>query len=199
MKHMLRLLILLLMILCSSTAIAYQWEVDADHTEIRFEVRHILATVSGQFADFNGKVFFDPAHPDTAKFNFTVKVKSVNTNNGKRDTHLRSKDFFDSDEFPTMQFNSSKINRINDTLYSLEGMMTIKDVTKKMNFEFQFLGTQDHPFDKNKQVAGFKTAFVIPRLDFHVGDGKFLKMGVVGEDVNVEISMEALRKKPVSR
>jgi len=195
MKHMLRLMILLSILFFASPALSFQWNIDPDHTEIRFEIEHILATVSGQFTDFKGDMVFDPAHPDTGRFDFTVNVKSINTNNGKRDTHLRSEDFFDSDKFQTMKFVSSKITRINNTLYSMQGMMTIKDVTQKLTLEFQFLGPKDHPFDAKKQVAGFKTEFVIPRLDYHVGNGKFLKMGVVGKDVAVTISMEALREK----
>jgi polyisoprenoid-binding protein YceI len=192
MKNLFRFLIIFIMFFYSSIAMANQWNVDHDHSEIRFKVKHIHATVSGQFTAFKGEIFFDPANLDKAKFDFTVKVKTINTNNGKRDNHLRSKDFFNVEKFPVMNFESSKITRIKDNLYSLEGMMTIKDVTKRMKLEFQYFEPQQHPFDKKKLVAGFKTLFVIPRLDFHVGDGKFLKMGVVGKDVDVEISMEAL-------
>jgi polyisoprenoid-binding protein YceI len=183
------------MLFYSSISIANQWNIDHDHSEIRFKVKHIYATISGQFADFQGKIFFNPDNLDKAKFDFTVKVKTINTNNGKRDNHLRSKDFFNVDKFPVMRFKSSKITRIKDNLYALEGMMTIKDITKKMNLKFKFFEPQQHPFDNKKLVAGFKTFFIIPRLDFHVGSGKFLKMGVVGENVDVEMSMEALRKK----
>lgn len=179
----------------ASSVNAYQWNVDRDHTEIGFKVKHILTDVSGQFSDFEGTVFFNPDTPDTAEFKFTVKVDSVDTNNGKRDTHLRSKDFFDADQFPVMTFESTKIFHIQDNRYALEGNMTIKDVTRKMNLEFSFFEPVEHPFDKKKVVAGFKTGFVIPRIDFHVGDGKFLNMGVVGKDVVVDISMEALREK----
>ncbi len=195
MKKFSKLLAIFALCCFASTAYAYKWNIDEDHSEIRFEVKHILTTVSGQFADFKGDIFFNPEDPGKGKFNFVVKVKSVNTHNGKRDSHLRSKDFFNSEKFPEMTFNSSKITHIKDNRYSLEGMMTIKDVTKKMNFEFLFFKPQMHPFNKKKWVAGFKTVFVIPRLDFKVGNGKFLKMGVVGKDVDVEISIEALRKK----
>lgn len=195
MKNLFKVLAIFALGVFASTAMAFQWNVDDDHSEIRFEVRHIHTTVSGQFSDFKGDIFFNPDDLDQSKFNFIIKVKSVNTHNGKRDNHLRSKDFFNSEKFPEMVFNSSKISHIKDNRYSLEGMMTIKDVTKKMNFEFLFFNPQAHPFDKKKWVAGFKTVFVIPRLDFNVGNGKFLKMGVVGKDVDVEISIEALRKK----
>lgn len=195
MKNLFRFLIIFIVLFYSSTSIANQYNIDHDHSEIRFKVKHIHANISGQFNDFKGDIFFDPDNLDKAKFDFTVKIKTINTNNGKRDNHLRSKDFFNVDKFPVMVFKSSKITHVKDNFYALEGMMTIKDVTKKMNLEFQFFKPQQHPFDNKMLVAGFKTFFVIPRLDFHVGTGKFLKMGVVGKNVNVEMSMEVLSKK----
>ena len=195
MKTLFRSLIVFSLFFCASSASAFQWTIDADHSEIRFKINHILTTVSGQFTEFTGDVQFDPQTPDAGKFDFTVSVKSVDTNNGKRDNHLRSKDFFDADKFPEMKFQSSKIYHLKDNRYALEGVMTIKDVSRKIQIEFDFFPPQTHPFDKKKNVAGFQTNFIISRLAYHVGDGKFLKMGVVGSDVEVEIAMEALTEK----
>ena len=195
MKNLIRFLSLFVLVFFSSQVSASQWSIDADHSEIRFEIKHILTTVSGQFAEFKGDIVFDPDKLDVGKFDFTVNVNSVDTNNGKRDNHLRSKDFFYSDKFPEMKFKSSKISHLKGNRYALEGMMTIKDVTKKINIEFQFFQPQPHPFDKKKNVSGFQTNFIIPRLDYNVGNGKFLKMGVVGSDVEVELTMEALTAK----
>lgn len=195
MKTLFRSLIVFSLFFFSSYASASQWTTDADHSEIRFKIKHILTTISGQFTEFNGNLLFDPQTPEAGKFDFTVNVKSVDTNNGKRDNHLRSKDFFDADKFPQMKFTSSKIYHLKDNRYALEGVMTIKDVSQKIQIEFEFFPPQPHPFDKKKNVAGFHTTFTIPRLAYHVGNGKFLKMGVVGSDVEVEIAMEALTKK----
>ncbi len=195
MKTLFRSLIVFSLFFFSSYASASQWTTDADHSEIRFKIKHILTTVSGQFTEFSGNLLFDPQTPEAGKFDFTVNVKSVDTNNGKRDNHLRSKDFFDADKFPQMTFTSSQIHHLKDNRYVLEGVMTIKDVSQKIQIEFEFFPPQPHPFDKKKNVAGFQTNFIIPRLAYHVGDGKFLKMGVVGSDVEVEIAMEALTKK----
>ncbi len=195
MKFFIRFFIVFTILFYGSFTFASQWQIDSDHTEIRFKVNHILTSISGLFTEFKGDVSFDPARPETGKFNFTVKVKSVNTNNGKRDNHLRSKDFFNVDKYPEMKFESTKISYLKDNIYALEGMMTIKDVSKKIQMEFVFLNPQPHPFVKKKNVGGFSAHFIIPRLDYHVGNGKFLKMGVVGSDVTVEIAMEALTKK----
>ena len=76
-------------LLFAGAAWAFPWQVDLDHTQIRFEVMHILTGVAGTFTDFKGDIYFDPDDPSTGRFNFTVSVKSVDTNHGKRDTHLR--------------------------------------------------------------------------------------------------------------
>ena len=195
MKHIYSIIITAAALIFTSHAFAYNWEVDKDHAEIRFEVNHILTGVSGRFNEFEGKIFFDPARPETGKFDFTVKVDSVNTSNGKRDTHLRSKDFFNASAFPEMKFQSTGISHIQGDRYALEGKMTIKDVSKDIRIEFRFFEPKPHPFDKKKKVAGFVTRFPLNRLDYSVGNGKFLKMGVVGKEVDVEIAMEALTGK----
>jgi polyisoprenoid-binding protein YceI len=195
MKALLRIVIVIVVCCVSSQVSASQWHIDADHSEIRFKIKHILTTVSGYFTEFKGDVIFDPENPEAGKFDFTVAVNSVDTNNGKRDNHLRSKDFFDADKFPEMTFKSSKISHLTDNRYALEGSMTIKDVTKKIKIEFQFFHPRPHPFDKKKNVGGFQAVFTIPRLAYNVGNGKFLKMGVVASDVEVELAMEALTEK----
>ena len=195
MKHIYSIIIAAVVLVFSSQAFAYNWAVDKDHSEIRFEVTHILTGVSGRFNDFEGKIFFDPTRPETGKFDFTVKVDSVNTNNGKRDTHLRSKDFFNTSTFPDMKFKSTGISHVQGDRYALEGKMTIKGVSKDIHIEFRFLEPKSHPFEKKKKVAGFITRFSLNRLDYSVGNGKFLEMGVVGKEVDVEIAMEALTDK----
>jgi polyisoprenoid-binding protein YceI len=92
-------------------------------------------------------------------------------------------------------FKSSRVSHTNGNKYILEGKMTIKDVTKDMVLEFIYWGQKENPFKKNQMVAGFDTRFKINRLDYHVGDGKFYKMGVVGKDVDILITLELLRDK----
>jgi len=195
MKHIFKLFIISTILFFTTSAFGNQWKIDPDHSEVRFQVKHILTTVSGTFNEFKGAINFDPQMPSKGKFDFTVNVKSVNTNNGKRDNHLKSKDFFYVDKFPEMTFTSTKVSHKIDNQYELEGKMSIKDVTKNITIAFEFLNPAPHPFEKKQNVSGFITKFKIPRLDYHVGNGKFLKMGVVGEFVSVEIAVEALTKK----
>lgn len=195
MKKIIFSLLFIFLVLFSGIAVANPWTVDQDHSEMRFKIQHIFSLISGRFSDFKGDVIFNPDDPGKAEFNFTVRTKSVNTFNNKRDNHLRSKDFFDTGKFPVMTFSSTKVRLLKDNLYALDGKMTIKDVTKPLTIEFLYNPPKPHPFDKGSEVAGFSTSFVIDRLDYNVGGGKFFDLGVVGNKVMIEISMEVLRKK----
>ena len=187
--------ILSMLLLAQTHVMANEWKVDSIHSGILFEIKHIYSTVRGHFSDFNGDVFFDPGNLEKSKFDFVVKVDSINTNNEKRDTHLRSNDFFAANKYPVMTFKSFRVSHAGGNKYVLEGKMTIKDVTKDMVMEFIYWGQKENPLTKNEMVAGFDTRFKIDRLDFHVGDGKFFNMGAVGKDVDVLITLEVVRKK----
>lgn len=188
-------IVLFLLLLGQTHVMAHEWKTDPYHSGILFEIKHIYSTIRGHFSDFTGNVFFDPDNLKKSKFDFVVKVDSINTNNGKRDNHLRSGDFFDSGKFPVMTFMSSQVSHAGGNKYILDGKMTIKDVTKDMKLEFTYWGQKENPLKKNEMVAGFNTRLTLNRLDYNVGNGNFHKMGVVGKDVDVLISLEVLRKK----
>jgi polyisoprenoid-binding protein YceI len=107
-----KILIFLLFFLASVPfqAAAQQWNLDPVHTNFYFDVRHTYAEVRGQFGDFTGDVYFDPANPEKSRFAFFIRVDSVDTRVGKRDTHLRSPDFFDAARYPLMTFKSSSVS-----------------------------------------------------------------------------------------
>lgn len=194
MKKWIMLMILPLLI-SAVPALAQQWQPDPYHTRFFFEVRHIYATVRGEFADFNGDIAFDPEHPETSHFNFVVKTKSVNTNVDLRDADLRSDQFFAVGTYPEMTFKSSRVTREADNRYRVDGLLTIKDVTKEWPLEFVYYGQKVDPLQPGKIVAGLDCKFTLDRLAFHVGDGKFYKMGAIGKDVKVLITIEMLRDK----
>jgi len=187
--------ILSLLLLGQTHVMANEWTIDPTHSGVMFEIKHIYSTVRGHLSDFTGEVFFDPDNLEKSKFDFVVNVDSINTNIEKRDTHLRSNDFFAVNKYPVMTFKSSRVSHAGGNKYILEGKMTIKDVTKDMVLEFIYWAQKENPVKKNEMVAGFDTRFNINRLDFHVGDGKFYKMGVVGKDVDILITLEVGRKK----
>lgn len=190
--------VLFLLVLLISTpvhAAAPQWDVDPAHTNIYFTVKHIYSSVRGYFPEFNGVVMFSPDDLAGSRFDFEVNVKSINTGNSKRDGHLNSADFFDSGKYPKMTFKSTAIQHVREDQYVVEGRLTVKDVTQTVAVPFTFMGVTPNPFDKQSEVAGFEARITIDRLAYHVGDGRFYNMGVVGKDVDVLITMEVTRKK----
>ena len=173
---------------------AQKWEVDPVHTNFYFDVKHnTFSTVRGQFMDFTGDVFFDPENPGQSRFDFIIQVDSIDTKVGKRDTHLRSPDFFDVARYPIITFKSLKVSKAADNKFIVEGKLTIKDVTRDLALEFVYHGQRENPLKKGETVAGLDTGLTIDRLEYHVGDGKFYKMGVVDKYINILFTLELLR------
>jgi len=189
------ILIIALLFGGNASAAAPQWDIDNGHSGFYFRINHIFSKVQGFFSDYSGTIAFDPNNLEESRLEFEVKVKSVDTQIGKRDNDLRSANFFDSKKYPTMTFKSESITRVKDDQYTVEGILTIKDVSQKVKVPFTFFGTKPHPFNPNALVAGFEAKMTIDRLAYNVGNGKFYKMGTVGKDVDVFITIEATRNK----
>ena len=176
-------------------AVAQQWDLDPAHTNFYFDVKHTYAAVRGQFTDFSGDVNFDPDNLATGKFDFVIKVDSVDTRIGKRDTHLRSPDFFDVGKYPLITFKSSKVSYAGGNKYIVDGVLTIKDVSKNLALEFVYHGQKDNPVKPGEIVTGLDSRLTIDRLEYNVGDGRFYTLGVVGKDVDILITLEMLGAK----
>jgi polyisoprenoid-binding protein YceI len=193
------LIVLVFAALCMLVPFAHaeapDWTVDKIHSGFYFDIQHIFATVRGSFDEFNAVIRFDPANLGESRFDFTVAVKSVNTQNTKRDQHLLSGDFFDVKKYPEMTFKSSAIKHLEGNRYTVAGTLTIKDVTQNITVPFTYFGSKPNPFNPKQLVAGFEAHMNLDRLSYHVGNGRFFKMGVVGKDVGVLITIEATRDK----
>lgn len=173
----------------------HRWEIDQDHSNIYFDVRHTFVTVRGLFENFSGTVIFDSADITVGRFDFSVDVTSINTNINRRDDHLRSDDFFDTRKFPRMTFTTIAIEHLHGDDYLLEGYLTVKDVTRRVALPLTYYGQRENPLKKGELVAGFEIAFTLDRLEYNVGSGKFFEMGVVGQEVEVLVALEVLRDK----
>ncbi|MBN9636898.1 MAG: YceI family protein [Achromobacter sp.] len=172
---------------------APEWSFDPPHCSVLFFVKHILADIPGRFDSFSGVVRFDPENLAGSRIDVTVDIASIDTGVPKRDEHLKSKDFFNAASFPSMRFVSKEIAVLGGGRYVAKGSMTIKDVTLPVEIPFEFLGVVTSPMEKGKQVAGFRARFALDMLDYHVSDGGFKKMGVMGSQVDILMNLELLR------
>lgn len=197
MKKLLRLLAVTMILALAAPALsqANQWRFDEAHTRFFFDARHTFSLVRGQFDDFSGSVWFDPEKPETGRFEFTIPVKSINTNISKRDSHLLSDDFFSARTYPLITFKSTKVTPSGDKIFLVDGILTIKDVSKYVTLPFTFLGQKANPLNPGEIVAGLEATLTINRLEYHVGTGQFAEIGVVGRDVDIIVTLELLRDK----
>lgn len=194
MKKLQHIVVITALILTSIPAWAStrSWEVDKAHSALVFQVDHIFSKIFGMFQEYNADIHFDPAHLDQSSIALTINVESIDTNIAKRDKHLLSGDFFDAGKFPQMTFASTGITAEDDGLYTVEGTLTVKGKPYEVTLPLQFLGPKDHPMEQGSLVAGFNIDITLDRLAYGVGDGKFYKKGIVGKDVAVQLSIEAL-------
>ncbi len=171
------------------------WELDQAHSNFYFSIDHIFSKVHGHFNEFSGEVKFDPANLAESRFFFEIRTDSIDTSIAKRDKHLLSDDFFDAGNFPLMTFESVKITDLGNNVYQVQGKFTIKDKVYDLTLPLSLAGVQDHPAAKNKEVIGFNGELTVDRLDYNVGNGKFYEMGLLGKDVEILVTLEALSQK----
>jgi polyisoprenoid-binding protein YceI len=167
------------------------WNVDTVHTHIGFSVRHLMvSTVRGQFKSYAGKVAIDPADFTRATIEGEVEVKSIDTGNTTRDTHLRTNDFFDADNHPKITFKSDRIEKKDDGLYLVQGDLQIRGVTKPVTFETEFHGVSKSP--RGQTVAGLHARATVNRKDFGVLYNAVLETGgvAIADKVAIEIDAE---------
>ncbi|MCG8470747.1 MAG: YceI family protein [Desulfobacterales bacterium] len=192
-KYFWMVMLLLVVLVPSAGASLESWKLDSAHTGVYFEVEHIFSRLRGHFSDFSAEVELDLKEMSRSRCTFVVKTKSIDTFNRKRDTHLRSDELFHAGKYPEMRFQSTVITPSGGDRYMMEGHLTIRGVTRKVRVPFTFHGVMSNPFRKSQKVAGFTAEFILNRLDYGVGDGKYVKMGVIGKDVKVTITTELIR------
>jgi polyisoprenoid-binding protein YceI len=194
-KQIMRLTILVIAVLLSRSSLAASYLVDQSHSDVGFKIKHLFSVVSGQFKTFEGQFEFDEKNPTKSSVTFNVTADSIDTNEKKRDNHLRSPDFFDVKKFPKLTFKSTKVEKTSDKTGKLEGDLTIHGVTKPVTFDVEYLGLGPDPW-KNVRT-GFSAQTKINRKDFGLTWNKVLEAGglLVGDEVEIEIHVEGIQKK----
>jgi polyisoprenoid-binding protein YceI len=170
------------------------FHVDAAHSEVTFQVRHLLTKVRGRFSKFDGEIRFDVADPTRSSVIVTIQADSVDTSQPDRDTHLRTGDFFKVDEFPTLTFASERIVSKGGDAYDVTGALTIRGVTKPVTFAVDYLGVAKDPWG-GERIA-FEGEATINRKDFGVNWNAALETGgfLVGDEVRISLSIQAVAK-----
>lgn len=174
---------------------ATMWKLDKAHTSVNFSVNHFFSAVTGKFTSFEGNFNFDPANLQGSKADFTIEVKSVNTDDSKRDKHLQSGDFFDASTYPTMTFVSTKIEKKSEKEFLVYGKLTIKNKAKDIVLPLKVTGEMEHPMMKGTIILGLISNLKINRNEYGVGSGDWAATLVVGDEVDITINMELNRKK----
>ncbi|MCW2787590.1 MAG: YceI family protein [Marmoricola sp.] len=171
----------------SATAVvAGTWTIDPIHSEVGFTVRHLMTKVRGQFEKFEGKVTTGTSLAET-KAEATVDLNSVNTRDEQRDGHLRSADFFDTENSGLMTFASSSFDGA-----TAKGTLTIKGVSNEVELDVEFLGIENDPWGNSR--IGFEATTEINRKDFGVDFNIPLDGGklLVGDKVSITLSIQAV-------
>lgn len=170
------------------------WNIDPSHSSIRFAVDHmVISEVEGIFSKYEGSVVTTKDDFSDAKINFSIDVNSVDTDNEKRDGHLKSADFFETEKYPKMTFVSTSVEKIGDSKYNLKGKLTLHGITKEITLAMTYGGTTKDPWENTK--AGLKITGVINRTDFGLKYNSVLEAGslMIGEEVIITCKVELVK------
>ncbi len=185
----------LLLLAFSAMATATEYANDKYHTTVGFEVTHmIISTVEGEFKDYDISLTFDPEDLSSFQVEANIKLASVDTDNQKRDDHLRSPDFFDVKKYPVMTFKSSKLEKTEEGYVAI-GTLTLHGVTKNIRLPFTVKGPVTDPWGNVR--IGVNAGTTINRKDFNVSWSKTMDGGglVVSDEVRIVINAEFIKKK----
>lgn len=190
---------LLAAVLVAPAFAAETYEIDAAHTQIGFSVKHLaVSNVKGHFKTFSGTIQYNDKDLSKSSVEVSIDTASITTDNEKRDQHLMSKDFFDAAKFPKLTFKSKKIEKKGNDLIAT-GDLTMHGVTKEVQIPFTLSGPITDPWQGNKHI-GVEGGLTINRQNWgvswndHFGAGEL----VVGDDVKINLEVEAILAKPAA-
>lgn len=173
-----------------------KWTVDPAHSSIDFSIKHMMISrVKGSFHDFDASVEADPEDLTTADIEFNIDVASIDTRNKDRDNHLRSDEFFDVENYPTMTFKAKNIVRKGDNEYDVTGDLTIRGTTRSETFSVTFEGQNKDPMTGNEK-AGFSGEGKINRSDYGLTWNVALETGgvVAGDEIKISLEFQFVKE-----
>ncbi|MBI3980274.1 MAG: YceI family protein [Chloroflexi bacterium] len=172
------------------------WEIDPSHTTAQFAVKHMMvATVRGHFQTVQGTLELDEANPARSSVDVAIDVATIDTRDPKRDAHLRSADFFDVENHPSITFKSTRVEKSGGSdRYRVVGDLTIRGTTREVALDAEVAGKAKDPWGGVR--AGFTAQTAISRQDFGLVWNVPLEAGgwLVGDDVKITLDVEAFLK-----
>ncbi|MFM6946345.1 MAG: YceI family protein [Flavobacteriales bacterium] len=171
------------------------WKVDSMHSEVGFKVRHMMiSNVSGSFAAFDATAATNGDDFSTAKFSFDAQIASINTGVADRDGHLKSADFFDAENHPTLRFSSTGVTKIDDETLEIAGNLEIKGQTKPVVLIAEFAGIAVDPYGQTK--AGMTLSGSIKRSEFGLTWSAVTEAGhiVVSDDIKLAAELQFIKQ-----
>lgn len=173
---------------CNVARAADTYTVDPVHSSISFMISHAgISDIHGRFNDFSGKITIDKADPAKSSFALTIPIETIDTNNVKRDEHLRAPDYFNVKQFPNMTFQSTKVKAV-DGGYEVTGDLTLHGVTKPVTLKIKG-GDKVVEFPKGTQRIGLVSTFAISRSEF----GVTAEPKALGDEVTIVVGVEAAK------
>ena len=172
------------------------WRIDQSHSDISFRIRHLVSRVRGTFNEWSGTIVADPQNLAGGSVQVEIKTASIDTNNQRRDTHLRSADFFDAEKHPTITFRSTRVQTRGRRL-TVTGNLTMNGITRPV----VLTGEATPPEGvAGKRRIGFEASATINRKDFDVTWNRAAEGGgvVLGDEVEITINIEAVEQAPAS-
>lgn len=174
----------------ATASAAVQWQIDPVHSSVLFRIKHLdAAYFYGRFNEVSGNILLDEAQPEKSSLDIQVAANSVDTHSAKRDQHLKSPDFFNAAEFPTIAFKSKSVKKVGENRYQAEGDFTLLGVTKLLTVEFEKTGQSKDA--RGTERVGAETTFTIKRSDHGM---TFMADGL-SDEVRITVSLEAVRGK----
>ena len=177
----------------TKTATKTVWTLDPTHSEVTFKVKHLMiSNVKGEFKEVTASI--DGEDFTTSKIKASINAASIFTNNDDRDNHLKSADFFDSENFAALTFEGISLKKVADDEYKLTGLLTIKEVTKEVTFDVEFGGINKDPWGNEK--AGFSLEGKINRKDWGLNWNATLETGgvLVSEEVKIQAEVQFVKQ-----
>jgi polyisoprenoid-binding protein YceI len=171
------------------------WVLDPTHSEITFKVKHLMITnIKGEFRTFSASISSSNADFTSAKASANIDVNTIFTNNNDRDGHLKSADFFDVENNPTISFTSTCFSKSSVSNFTLTGILAIKGVAKEVQLDVEFAGINKDPWGNEK--AGFTLEGKINRKDWGLNWNAALETGgvLVGEEVKISAELQFVKQ-----